>query len=129
MALETNRSLTYLNLASLSISCSATALAEALHLKRTLTLLDLINNQTSDTEVIQLAKTLLDKNNTLAYLNLHDNNIGAEEEASSSISCSFTALAEALQLNRTLTHLDLSRNQKLYNWRKLFWTRTTPWLI
>ena len=111
VALETNRSLTYLNLASLSISCSATALAEALQLKRTLTILNLISNQTSDTEVIQLAQTLLDKNNTLAYLNLHDNNIGAEEEASSSISCSATALAEALQLNRTLTHLDLSHNQ------------------
>ena len=111
VALETNRSLTYLNLASLSISCSASALAEALHLQRTLTLLDLISNQTSDTEVIQLAKTLLYKNNTLAYLNLHDNNIGAEEEASSSISCSATALAEALQFNRTLTHLDLSYNK------------------
>ncbi|XP_044171779.1 protein NLRC3-like isoform X2 [Acropora millepora] len=110
-ALQTNRSLTHLNLASLSISSSATALAEALQLNRTLTDLDLRNNQISDTEVIQLPQTLLDKNNTLAYLNLHDNNIGAEEEASSSISCSVTALAEALQLNRTLTHLDLRYNQ------------------
>ncbi|XP_067056266.1 protein NLRC3-like isoform X1 [Acropora muricata] len=110
-ALQTNRSLTHLNLASLSISSSATALAEALQLNRTLTDLDLRNNQISDTEAIQLPQTLLDKNNTLAYLKLHDNNIGAEEEASSSISCSVTALAEALQLNRTLTHLDLRYNQ------------------
>ena len=111
VALETNRSLTYLNLACLSISCSATALAEALQLNRTLTHLHLSGNRICDTEAIQLAQTLLDKNNTLAYLNLHDNNIGAEEEASSSISCSATALAEALQFNRTLTHLQLSGNR------------------
>ena len=111
VALETNRSLTYLNLASLHISCSATALAEELQLKRTFAILDLISNQTNDTEVIQLARTLLDKNNTLTYLDLSDNNIGAEEEASSTISCSATALAEALQFNRTLTHLDLSYNK------------------
>ena len=110
-ALETNRSLTHLNLARSRISCSATALAEALQLNRTLTHLDLSYNQMSDTEAIQLAQTLLDKNNTLTYLDLSGNNIGGEEEASSSISCSVTALAEALQLNQTLTHLGLSNNQ------------------
>ena len=86
-------------------------LAGALQTHRSLTHLDLRNNEISDTEAIQLAQTLLDKNSTLTCLDLSDNNIGAEEEASSSISCSVTALAEALQLNRTLTHLGLSNNQ------------------
>ena len=80
-ALQTNRSLTHLNLASSRISSSATALAEALQLNRTLTHLDLSDNQISDTEAIQLAQTLLDKNNTLAYLDLSINNIDAEGEA------------------------------------------------
>ena len=80
-ALQTNRSLTHLNLVNLSISSSATALAEALQLNRTLTHLDLHDNQISDTEAIQLAQTLLDKNNTLAYLNLVFNNINAEGKA------------------------------------------------
>ncbi|XP_067056257.1 NACHT, LRR and PYD domains-containing protein 5-like isoform X2 [Acropora muricata] len=80
-ALQTNRSLTHLNLAGLSISSSATALAEALQLNRTLTHLDLRHNQISDTEAIQLAQTLLDKNNTLAHLGLFDNNINAEGKA------------------------------------------------
>ena len=80
-ALQTNRSLTHLNLASSRISSSATALAEALQLNRTLTHLDLSDNQISDTEAIQLAQTLLDKNNTLAYLDLLSNNIGAEGKA------------------------------------------------
>ena len=80
-ALQTNRSLTHLNLATLSISSSATALAEALQLNRTLTHLDLSHNQISDTGAIQLAQTLLDKNNTLAHLNLMSNNINAEGKA------------------------------------------------
>ena len=80
-ALQTNRSLTHLNLAGLSISSSATALAEALQLNRTLTHLDLSLNQISDTGAIQLAQTLLDKNNTLAHLNLLFNNINAEGKA------------------------------------------------
>ena len=80
-ALQTNRSLTHLNLASLSISSSATALAKALQLNRTLTHLDLSDNQISDTEALQLAQTLLDKNNALAHLDLIDNNIDAEGKA------------------------------------------------
>ena len=86
-------------------------LAGALQTNRSLTHLDLRKNEVSDTEAIQLVQTLLDKNNTLTCLDLSDNNIGAEEEASASNSCSVTALAEALQLNRTLTHLGLSNNQ------------------
>ena len=81
-ALQTNRSLTHLSLMYSSISCSATALAKALQLNRTLTHLNLSSNQISDTEAVQLAQTLLDKNNTLAYLDLICNyNIGAEGKA------------------------------------------------
>ncbi|XP_015774596.1 PREDICTED: protein NLRC3-like [Acropora digitifera] len=80
-ALQTNRSLTHLSLSRSSISCSAIALAAALQLNRTLTHLDLSFNQISDTEAIELAQTLLDKNNSLAYLDLIRNNIGAEGKA------------------------------------------------
>ena len=80
-ALQTNRSLTYLSLIKSIISCSVTALSEALQVNRSLTHLDLSWNQISDTEAIQLAQTLLDKNNTLAYLDLRHNNIGAEGKA------------------------------------------------
>ena len=80
-ALKTNRSLTHLSLARSSTSCSATALAEALQWNRTLTHLDLSNNQISDTEAAQLAQTLLDKNNTLAYLALYYNKIGTKGRA------------------------------------------------
>ncbi|XP_015777517.1 PREDICTED: protein NLRC3-like [Acropora digitifera] len=80
-ALQTNRSLTHLSLAMSGISSSATALAKALQLNRTLTHLDLSYNQMSDTEAIQLAQTLLDKNNTLAYLNLIRNYIVSEGKA------------------------------------------------
>ena len=80
-ALQTNRSLTHLSLAMLRISSSATALAEALQMNRTLTHLDLSHNQISDTEAIQLVQTLLDKNNTLVYLNLMCNNIDVKEKA------------------------------------------------
>ena len=103
-ALQTNRSLIYLNLASLFSPCLmaalvtncsqpflnlatsvasilATALAEALQSNRSLIHLDLSYNQISDTEAIQLAQTLLDKNNTLACLDLRGNKIGAKGKA------------------------------------------------
>ena len=80
-ALQTNRSLRHLNLAGSNISCSATALAEALQWNRTLTHLDLSLNRIRDTEAIQLAQTLVEKNNTLAYLDLTGNFIGAEGKA------------------------------------------------
>ena len=69
-ALQTNRSLTHLSISHSSILWSATALAVALQLNRTLTHLDLNNNKISDTEAIQVAQTLLDKRNTLDFLNL-----------------------------------------------------------
>ncbi|XP_067016042.1 protein NLRC3-like [Acropora muricata] len=80
-ALQTNRSLTHLSLAATGISCSGTAMAEALQLNRTLTHLDLSGTQISNTGAIQLAQTLLDKNNTLAYLNLIQTYISAEGKA------------------------------------------------
>ena len=80
-ALRTNRSLTHLDLEGTNIARSATALAETLQSNRTLTHLDLRRNDISDREAIQLAQTLLDKNNTLAYLDLSVNRIGAEGKA------------------------------------------------
>ncbi|KAK2564672.1 NLR family CARD domain-containing protein 3 [Acropora cervicornis] len=81
-ALQTNRSLTHLNLAGSLRSCSArTALIMALQSNRTLTHLNLSGNRVSDTEAILLADTLWNQNNTLAYLLLHYNAIGAEGKA------------------------------------------------
>ena len=80
-ALQTNRSLTDLSLWRTGAVSSATALAEALQSNRTLTRLDLRENMISDTEAIQFAQTLVDKNNTLAYLDLRCNYIGVEGKA------------------------------------------------
>ena len=81
-ALQTNRSLTHLNLAGSLRSCSArTALVRALQSNRTLTHLNLSGNRVSDTEAILLADTLWNQNNTLAYLLLVANAIGAEGKA------------------------------------------------
>ena len=80
-ALQTNRSLTHLDLASSLRSCSAKALVRALQSNRSLTHLNLSGNCISDTEAILLAETLLDQNSTLAYLLLHYNAIGAEGKA------------------------------------------------
>ena len=80
-ALQTNRSLTHLHLASVFRSCSATALGRALLSNQTLTHLDLSENNISDSEAELLGKTLRDQNNTLAYLLLHDNCISAKGRA------------------------------------------------
>ena len=78
---QINSSLTDLSLACSGILCSATALAKALQSNRSLTHLNLSWNMISDTEAIQLAQTLLDKSNTLNYLDLRFNRIGAEGKA------------------------------------------------
>ena len=80
-ALETNRSLTHLNLTSLDISPSATVLAKSLQSNRTLTHLTLSYNKIGNTGALLLAQTLLDQNNTLAYLDLSYNKIGAAGKA------------------------------------------------
>ena len=80
-ALQTNRSLTHLNLAGSIRFYSATALVRALQSNRTLTHLDLSSNYASDSEAVVLGKTLRDQNNTLAYLNLSQNKIGATGKA------------------------------------------------
>ena len=80
-ALQTNRSLTHLNLAGSFRSCSATALVRALQSNRTLTHLNLSRNYISDSEAVLLAETLWNQNNTLAYLCLHCNAIGADGKA------------------------------------------------
>ena len=53
----------------------------ALQSNRTLTHLSLRGNRVSDTEAILLAETLREQNNTLAYLLLDANAIGAEGKA------------------------------------------------
>ena len=62
-------------------SGAVTAPSEALQSIRTLTHVDLSNNCISGTEAIQLTQTLSDKNNTLSYLVLCHNAIGAEGKA------------------------------------------------
>ena len=80
-ALQTSQSLTHLHLASVFRSCSATALGRALQSNQTLTHLDLSENNISESEAELLGETLRDQNNTLAYLLLHDNCIGAKGRA------------------------------------------------
>ena len=70
-----------MHLASVFRSCSATALGRALQSNQTLTHLDLSENNISDSEAELLGETLRDQNNTLAYLLLHDNCIGAKGRA------------------------------------------------
>ncbi|XP_067055959.1 protein NLRC3-like [Acropora muricata] len=73
-ALQSNHVMTHLIL-------DGTALVRALQSNRTLTHLNQSGNRVSDTEAILLAETLWDQNNTLAYLRLHYNAIGAEGKA------------------------------------------------
>ena len=80
-ALQTNRSLTHLRLASVFRSSSATALGRALQSNQTLTHLDLSENYISDSEAELLGETLRDQNNTLAYLILCNNRISAKGRA------------------------------------------------
>ena len=80
-ALKTNRSLTHLNLAGLCRPCSATAVGRALQSNRTLTHLNLSENHIGSSEAELLGETLRDQNNTLAYLRLRNNAIGAEGKA------------------------------------------------
>ena len=80
-ALETNRSLTHLNLASLDISPTATVLAKSPQSNRTLAHLTLSYNKIGNTGALLLAETPLDQNNTLAYLDLSYNKISATGKA------------------------------------------------
>ena len=80
-ALETNRSLTHLNLTTLDIPPSMTVLAKSLQSNRTLTYLNLSFNRIRNTGALVLAQTLLDQNNTLTYLDLSCNEIGATGKA------------------------------------------------
>ena len=77
-ALQFNRSLTCFGLDGNNIKSSgAAAFAKALQSNRTLTHLDLTKNDISDSAAIELAQALQDHNNTLIYLDLQDNPIGA----------------------------------------------------
>ena len=69
-ALQTNRSLTHLNLEGSLCFCSAAALVRALQSNRTLTHLNLSRNYINDSEAVLLGETLRNQNNTLTYLNL-----------------------------------------------------------
>ena len=70
-ALQTNRSLTHLNLAGSFRSCSTTAVVRALQSNQTLTHLNLNRNYISDSEAVLLGETLRGQNNTLVSLLLH----------------------------------------------------------
>ena len=117
----------YLSLEASDISCSATALAEAIRLNGTLTHLNLSRNDISDlgTEVICKA---LQSNHVMTHLILHGNTIGnsgavalaeALKSPATQLSylhlelCYITSLgveilAVALETNRSLTHLSLA---------------------
>ncbi|KAF9947224.1 hypothetical protein BGZ72_010785, partial [Mortierella alpina] len=96
--LKTNKNLTTLNLAYISIgSDGAKALAEALKTNSTLATLNLYNSSVRDDGAKALAEALK-TNSTLDFLNL-EKNLFREDGA--------RALAEALKTNKTLTILNL----------------------
>ena len=101
VALETNTTLTNLNLAHNNLSfAGAESLATALQTNTTLTNLDLSWNNLGPAGA-ELLATALKTNTTLTNLNLSRNKLGPAGAES---------LAKALKTNTTLTNLDLSGN-------------------
>ena len=113
-ALQTNCHLTKLKLEYVDLICSrenGSALTKMLCMNKTLTHLDLSHNRLSDSGAHCIFQGL-QQNTTLIYLNLQSNGIkGCEDTAQ--------ALNKLFQVNKTLTHLNLSDN-KMFCSRHIF---------
>ncbi|XP_004345402.1 hypothetical protein CAOG_05812 [Capsaspora owczarzaki ATCC 30864] len=101
-ALKVNKTLTVLDLGNRQIGVAAVkALAEALNVSTTLTTLDLGHTEIDHVDIQAIAGALK-VNTTLTWLNLGENRIG---------DVGAEAIAEALKVNKTVTKLDLQQNQ------------------
>ena len=108
--LQHNKKLTHLNLRGTRLVATedtAQALTTMLQVNKTLTHLDLSHNSNFSDQGAYCVFQGLQHNKTLAYLNLSC--IGLEMTKSTA-----QALTTMLQVNNTLTHLDLSNNFKLF---------------
>ena len=107
-ALQTNTSLTKLGLHNMSLHYTeqnGSALINMLQVNKSLTHLDLSNNELSDSGAHSIFEGLVD-NSTLVNLNLSKSGITADPDTARS-------LTKMLQVNKSLTHLDLSENTLL----------------
>ena len=100
-ALRHNTTLVHLNLSCIVLNgTSQVALTTMLEKHKTLTHLDLSRNYLRDCSIFQA----LQHNTTLVHLNLSNARLVATEDTAQ-------ALTTMLQVNKTLTHLDLSKNE------------------
>ena len=106
-ALQTNNNLVKLKLFSTKLFVEQSTLSEMLQEKNTLTHLGLISyNSVLTSSVAGSILLSLQHNTTLVDLNLSHTGITATEDTT-------RALGKLLCVNKTLTHLDLSNNEKL----------------
>ena len=108
--LQHNNTLVYLNLSHTGLKMTkstAQALTTMLQVNKTLTHLDLSHNSNFSDQGAYCVFQGLQHNNTLVYLNLSRTGLKMTENTS-------RVLATMLQVNNTLTHLDLSNNFSLF---------------
>ena len=105
LSLQHNTTLVDLNLSQTGITAmedTTQALGEMLQMNKTLTHLDLSNNEKLADLGARCIFHYLQHNTTLADLNLSNASITTTQ-----------ALGKLLRVNKTLIHLDLSKNEKL----------------
>ena len=105
--LQHNTTLTHLHLSYTDFNCSgytAQALTTLLRVNKTLRHLEISNIFTSSGSLHYLVFCGLQHNTTLVHLNLRSTGLVATEDTAQ-------ALTTMLQVNKTLKHLDLSKNQ------------------
>ena len=113
--LQHNKKLTHLNLRGTGLVATgdiAQALTTMLQVNKTLTHLDLSHNSNFSEQGAYCVFQGLQHNNTLVYLNLSRTGLEMTKNTA-------RVLATMLQVNNTLTHLDLSNNFTLFalgNW-------------
>ena len=106
--LQHNTTLVYLNLSKTRLAATedtAKALTTILHSNKTLTHLDLSDNEKFSNSGADCVFQGLQHNTTLVYLNLSKTRLAATEDTAK-------ALTTIFHFNKTLTHLDLSDNEK-----------------
>ena len=109
--LQHNSALVHLNLSNTGLVATedtAQALTKILQVNKTLSHLDLSNNEKFSNSGAHCVFQGLQHNITLVHLNLSHTRLVATEDT-------VQALTKILQVNKTLTHLNLSNNEKFSN--------------